>query len=138
MNRPDKLNAQNPTLITELDATFAAGAADREWLSVGRRRWMRGRVQTMGDSGRCGRGAAAFGAARVRELASPAPLRPPRTLLATPARPTYTPVLRPLRRGRRASLEGNSACLALEAPSRPHAQPRRRMYTPSAFCGLSG
>lgn len=27
MNRPDKLNAQNPTLITELDRAFAAGAA---------------------------------------------------------------------------------------------------------------
>lgn len=30
MNRPDKLNAQNPTLITELDAAFAAGAADAD------------------------------------------------------------------------------------------------------------
>lgn len=30
MNRPDKLNAQHPTLITELDAAFAAGAADAD------------------------------------------------------------------------------------------------------------
>jgi enoyl-CoA hydratase len=30
MNRPDKLNAQNPTLITELDTAFAAGAADAD------------------------------------------------------------------------------------------------------------
>ena len=30
MNRPEKLNAQHPTLITELDAAFAAGAADAE------------------------------------------------------------------------------------------------------------
>jgi enoyl-CoA hydratase len=28
LNRPDKLNAQNPTLITELDHAFSAGAAD--------------------------------------------------------------------------------------------------------------
>ena len=27
MNRPDKLNAQNPTLITELDTAFAAREA---------------------------------------------------------------------------------------------------------------
>lgn len=30
MNRPDKLNAQKPTLITELDTAFAAGAADAD------------------------------------------------------------------------------------------------------------
>lgn len=30
MNRPEKLNAQNPTLIDELDAAFVAGAADPE------------------------------------------------------------------------------------------------------------
>jgi enoyl-CoA hydratase len=30
MNRPDKLNAQNPTLIEEMDAAFAAGGADDE------------------------------------------------------------------------------------------------------------
>jgi enoyl-CoA hydratase/carnithine racemase len=30
MNRPTKLNAQNPTLIRELDTAFAAGAADPE------------------------------------------------------------------------------------------------------------
>lgn len=30
MNRPDKLNAQNPTLIEEMDAAFAAGAADAD------------------------------------------------------------------------------------------------------------
>jgi enoyl-CoA hydratase len=34
MNRPDKLNAQNPTLITEMDAAFAAGGADDEVLVV--------------------------------------------------------------------------------------------------------
>ncbi|HKB25244.1 MAG TPA: enoyl-CoA hydratase [Methylomirabilota bacterium] len=28
MNRPDKLNAQNPTLIEEMDAAFTAGGAD--------------------------------------------------------------------------------------------------------------
>jgi enoyl-CoA hydratase len=30
MNRPEKLNAQNPTLINEMDAAFAAAAADPE------------------------------------------------------------------------------------------------------------
>ncbi len=30
MNRPEKLNAQNPTLINEMDAAFAAGGADDE------------------------------------------------------------------------------------------------------------
>ena len=28
MNRPDKLNAQNPTLIEEMDAAFTEGAAN--------------------------------------------------------------------------------------------------------------
>jgi hypothetical protein len=45
-------------------------------IGFSRRLWMRGRVQTVGDAGRCGRGSAAFGAARVRELASPVPLLP--------------------------------------------------------------
>ena len=39
-------------------------------------------------------------------------------LLATAVRPAYTCAPRPLRRSRRASLEGNRACLALEASSR--------------------
>ena len=30
MNRPEKLNAQNPTLITEMDAAFVAGGADAD------------------------------------------------------------------------------------------------------------
>ena len=30
MNRPEKLNAQNPTLINEMDAAFAAAAADSD------------------------------------------------------------------------------------------------------------
>jgi hypothetical protein len=35
-------------------------------------------------------------------------------------------------------LEGNLACLALEAARRHYAQPRRRVYIPVASFGVSG
>jgi enoyl-CoA hydratase/carnithine racemase len=46
MNRPDKLNAQDPTLIAEVDATFAAGAADVRVIVLSGQRMRRWRASS--------------------------------------------------------------------------------------------